>query len=71
MLTGEMMNPFNLYGRFRRLLMASFCLMLIGVGLVVCGLVAEFFADRKENIRHNELINERRSRRAPQVEGLE
>ncbi|HBQ5991069.1 hypothetical protein [Klebsiella pneumoniae] len=33
-----------------------FCLMLIGVGLVVCGLVAEFFAERKASIRHDEVM---------------
>lgn len=67
-----MMNPFQFYmDALGAAADGLFCLMLIGVGLVECGLVAEFFADRKENIRHNELINERRSRRAPQVEGLE
>jgi hypothetical protein len=25
-------------------------------GISVCGLVVEFFADRKENIRHGELL---------------
>ncbi|MCY4764342.1 hypothetical protein [Klebsiella aerogenes] len=33
-----------------------FCLILIGVGLVVCGLVAEFFDARKENVKHDEIL---------------
>ncbi len=65
------MNPFQFYmDALGAAADGLFCLMLIGVGLVVCGLVAEFFADRKENIRQTELVSERK-RRAPRMEGVE
>lgn len=50
------MNPFQFYvaasGAADDGLFASpYCW-----GISVCGLVVEFFADRKENIRHGELL---------------
>lgn len=46
----------------------AFCLLLLGVGLVVCGFISEYFYQRKRNIQHEELVKEKR-RYAPRVEG--
>lgn len=44
------------------------CLCLLGIGLVVCGFIDEFFSERKMNLRHEELVREKQ-RYSPRVEG--
>lgn len=46
----------------------AFCLLLLGVGLVVCGFISEFFYQRKKSLQHEELVKEKR-RYATRVEG--
>lgn len=45
-------------------------LFVISIGLVICGFIAEYFAERKKRIQHEELVYERR-RRSPRMEGTE